>query len=68
MEAVVGPLELRDKQRIKTAQITLLCRLTGVTLRDRQRSEHIRNLSEVNKMTDDIRKTRYLLDEMSLVK
>jgi hypothetical protein len=33
-----------------------LCRLKGVTLRDRHRSEDIINIFQVNKMTDGIKK------------
>jgi hypothetical protein len=47
-------LRTRDKQRIDAAQMRFLCKLKRVALRDRQRSENTGNLSEVDRINDDI--------------
>jgi hypothetical protein len=43
-----------DKHRIEAAQMRFLCGLKGVTSRGRQQIEDIRDLFELNKMTNDV--------------
>jgi hypothetical protein len=46
-------LRSRDEQRIEAAQRRFVRGLKGVTRSYRQRNDDIRNVSEVNKMSDD---------------
>ena len=47
-------LRQRDKSKINSSQLRFLCSLSGVTLRDRIKSENIRKQRKVEEIIDDI--------------